>query len=142
MLEKIKAIEVISEWNKLGPMIEGKLPPYIGNAPGRTERLLSAILLGHVVCWKVVENNNVEAIFITNITRDAVGGANGLYISSLYVTPSLKAETWLQAWLQLEEYARQSGCNKIVVYTDDQKMIGTLNSSGCSTSFAVAVKNI
>lgn len=120
-VELLPPAVVSHHWDKIGPMVMagfGQLGEeremYVAS------NILKALVSGEAYCWSIRrenEPNKVLGIGVTTFTTDKVAGLVNLLIYSLYAEESVGAEAWEAGLRELKDFAKRTGCDRIIAYT-------------------------
>lgn len=72
---------------------------------------------GRMQIWIEEEEGKVRGFVVTAVTIEEFSKTKNLLIFSLYSNGTLSAEKWKEGLVTIKEYAKKSGCNKIVGFT-------------------------
>ncbi len=83
--------------------------------------ILAAIIKGNLQCWCAVDRvkgeDNILAVYTTNITVDVLSGCKSLILYSLAGVRNLSFPVINKGMLELKEYAKKHNCSVISAVT-------------------------
>ena len=139
MINAMLPEQISAFWDVIKYGIEQSHPPTTGDHPDKMNRILSALLIGMLMCWAGYERgekaNRFEGIMVTDIVYDGGSDTRSLLIYSVFGYDSISAKTWQEGLQVLVKYARSKKCSKIIAYTKIPHMVKVTNQLGGDASW-------
>ena len=136
MLRRLSKEEIIKRWDVIKLAIERSLPPIASDKPNRIQQIYNNLMLGTVQCWgsyrDVEKEDTLNGIGTTTIVYDFTSGAKMLLGYSVLSVGEIREEDWIEGYRQLEDFAREQGCEKICAYTTNPRIVEVAKSLGAT----------
>jgi len=137
MFIRLHTDQVQRFWNLLVTMVENSVPPIAEGGMNRANKVCAEVYKGNADVWISAERKDGEvvthAMVLTTITWDRLSGVKNLLVYGVYSwgDPSgfLNAK-WKEAVETLWKYGKKHGCNRIVAYTNDLKVLERAKAFG------------
>lgn len=98
--------------------------------------LLVALLNDKAQCFvRLDENKQLIGIAVTRLINDEVTGDKALVVSCLYSFKSVDMEFWKSDIEMIKQFARTSGCKKIIAYSTNERVYEIVQSIGFTERF-------
>lgn len=120
-------------WPAIASHILLDMVPLASREPWSEERLMTAVVRGHLEVWLYTEGARVLAVVTTTMTADGITGAQALLIYSASGMERLGDADWRTMFAQVSRYARVAGAAKIVAFTSVPRVLQIVNDLGGST---------
>ena len=142
MLIRLLPNEISGYWKIIEASVKKSLMKDQADTPEKRNNILRALLIGHLVCWFYKEDSSkIKSVILTAVVKDEYIRQKNLLI---YAAMGLKinAEGWTACYDTLETYAKGIGCDKIIFYTANPRLIKIAKFFGPVESYTVCEINI
>jgi len=133
--------QVAENWNSLGGLIQISMPPLVDEEDRHLHMtsVLFSILKGELEVWIAYNEEKQERIvFTTIIQKDQVSRVRDLLIYSFTaVSRDLRIWEAEKVFDVLRRYASKNGCQSIIAYSGNEKVINFLASQGADVSYSL-----
>ena len=143
MLVKLTADQIANMWDILKFGIENSLPPISGEGPDKINKIFEALLSGGYDCWVRLSarrrrkaNLNLESMVVTTITTDHASDTNNFLIYTMYGFRPISDEEWLEGYMTLAKYAKAKGCNRMIAYSNEPRVLDIVDKIGGDRSYS------
>lgn len=137
MLVEMRPDFVSNNWDFFSEAIGKSLAPTISNTVQGMSKILKAILLGKMKVW-CYDNDGYNNFCLSTVVReDEVTGQKSLLIYSLTAFFQIKPDAWKKAFDTLKKEAKAQGCQSVIAYSSNQKIIDYVTREGAKTSFTL-----
>jgi hypothetical protein len=117
--------------------IEYALPPLAHyDSPDRMGNILTSLLSGDMECWTVWKGEDICIIATLQVLLDNASGVRSLLIYSIYAYINITINMWGTLVKFLSTLAREQNCNRIVAYTNVERVKEIIRSVGGDTSYS------
>jgi len=116
-LLRLSGVDIGEYWPQIQTGIERSFPPQACDVERTLSNIQQALLENRMQCWVGIVDDRVVGSVVTAIATDNCIGAKNLLIYSLYWPRTDSGETWEDGLQTLREFARGTGCQKIIGYT-------------------------
>ncbi len=134
MLIRLFPEQVSNHWDVVKPAIKNSL--HFACESVDMNEVLTSLLNGSMQCWvssrKSNGSNVLEGVVTTMISKDLFGEDKSLLIYSLFGYDMANREAWKGALKALITFAKASGCNRIIAYTNVSSLIKLVEGLGGS----------
>lgn len=136
---KVLGQQVADSWDRVGGLIELSMPPLV-NPEDRSllmSKVLYSILIGELDVWiSYDKDKNDRAVFSTRVQVEPVTRIRDLLVYSFTaLSKDLRVWEMEKIFEVLSKYARAMGCNSIIAYSDNDKVVDFLASQGADVSY-------
>jgi len=111
--------QVSRYWEDIKEGIERVLP---SGPPGRSQGILTGLLVGNVQAWisyqRVEGKTIVDGAALTKIKDDEIFGVRDLELFCLWAIEKTHESTWTEGVKALLAFGQGKGCNRLVGWTD------------------------
>lgn len=146
MLTKLTPEQVSRYWDIIRYAVDQSVPPIAGEHPGKMNNILTACLTGRMDVWCSYtlgdDIRKFEAVLLTELLHDVPSGTKNLLIYCLYGYSSISDDSWKDGIVALLKYAKSKGCNQIVAYTDNQRVVEVVSDLGGEAKFTFLSFNV
>lgn len=137
MLIQVLPEQVSAKWEFFAPMIGKSLPPMQAKSVKGMSNILASVLREDLSVWIYEEDDNAYFILSTTVQKDNVSNKKFLLIYSLTGIREIKPRMWQEAYKTISRYAKSRGCESVIAYADDQKIVDFVESEGAKTDFTL-----
>lgn len=139
MLVRLLPEQILKQWDILAPTLEATLPPVERT---RMAAVLKSLLSGRLVMWLALTTPNgkdseVAAMVVTSLVQSACGEGCDLLIYALYGWDRIEPEMWTGGLSTLQQYARGLKCDRIIAFTNVERVKQVVNQLGGDTSWSL-----
>jgi hypothetical protein len=138
MLVALMPEQVNDHWDLLKLAVERSLPPIAILRDHSMNRVLESILSGAMICWLVIQDNEIEGFILTTTTVDYCTGTKSLLIYLVFGEAG--RNIWEDAYDTLIKHAKSNGCSFITAYTVQEKVVDICKSFGFETQYYVSLE--
>ena len=135
MLVRILTDQVQNLWPAIKHGLKESLPPTVIANEQTMANTLAALLSGEMIAFAAVQNNDVYAIVILSFIWDNIVKEQSLLVFSLFAYRHIDDEMWQQGFAELRAFAKANFCNKIVAYSQNERILDLVNDLGGSTAY-------
>lgn len=135
MLVQLLPENVSSRWEFFAPILGMSLPPNITSTIQGMSSILSAIMREDLAVWVYDDDGEVVFVMSTVIQTDPVTYKKSLLIYSLTGIRDISDRMWKEAYETIRKYARYHGCENIIAYTENEKIVNYINNIGGKATF-------
>ena len=142
MLVKLTADQIANMWDILKFGIENSLPPIAGEGPDKINKIFEALLSGGYDCWlgyeKDEENCKLKLghMVVTTINKDNASDTNNFLIYTMYGFRPMSDDEWLGGYMTLAKYAKAKGCNRMIAYSNEPRVLDIVDKIGGDRSYS------
>lgn len=97
-------------------------------------QILEGLLLGHYVCWAGMEDDHIKIIVLTRVVDE-----HFLLIHTAYTYAKIQGREYVEMFEQLKQYAIASGCDNIILYTQNEKLCEFAEKHGANVSMFITI---
>lgn len=141
MLVSLLPEQVSAHWEEISYSIESSLPP-IANENGKMSNILSAILLGKILCWVSIRDQRINAVVTTRILDDDITELKSLLVYTIFAMEGSGDIDWVEGFETLRKYAKSKGCSRIVGYSEFDSILTRMERLGADTRYRFVSFNI
>lgn len=124
MLVKLLANNIASNWNIIKYAAENSLPPIVWEDSDTMNNILQSLLDDRMQCWvSYKKDETIDGVIITTVSDDIASKSKNLLIYCLYAFKETDKDTWIEGWQTLSKYGKSIGCQRMIAYTDEPKMV-------------------
>lgn len=134
MLVSLLPNQVTAHWEEISHSIESALPP-IANENEKMSNILSAILLGKIVCWVSIRNEKINAVVTTRILDDDVTEVKSLLVYTIFTMDGANEIDWIEGFETLKKYAKSKGCSRVIGYSEFDSIVARMKSLGADVRY-------
>lgn len=101
-------------------------------------KVLTELLERRMQCWilaKVGELNKPLAVCTTSVMDDALLKQRVLFVFTLFGIKQLNVKAYKKGFRTLRQYAKETGCNRITGYTNQEAIVTWVNYLGGNTDY-------
>ena len=149
MIVRLLPDQIAKQWPTIRHALEGSLPPMASGREGRGNRLLESLLTDRLHCWVLFhpraeeeEGVEVEGFLFTTAVEDSNSGAVNLMVYALYGFTPLTEERWKEGVGLLARWAKSKGYEKIVAYTNNERVVVMAQHLGGRAEFTFISFNV
>lgn len=136
MLIKLLPQNIADNWELLREAVRKSLPPIAGESPDKMNKILESLLVGTMTCWiRVNEVGDIYGVGITQEIYDLPSDTKNLLIYCLYHFKPMSDEMWEADLTLLRQYAKGSGFDSIVAYTEEPRLLDLVKKFGGETKY-------
>jgi hypothetical protein len=136
MLLEMLPEQVANAWGILERLIGNALPPLAERSERKMNNILTSLLLGKATCWmSYKEPNEVDTIVVTMIVVDDLSDTKSLLIYCANALKIMDGDVYEGIIKTLSKYAKGKGCEKIVGYISNPKLIKMVEKYGGDCSY-------
>jgi len=144
MLLKLLPTQISRYWDLVKIAVHGSLPP--GTiTPEREHFLLQSLMEGKGQVWVVPGDSTgsrVRAMLITTDYTDDITQTKDFLVYATYSFIPVPDEIWKRVEEDLQKIAKAAGCDRIVAFTDEPRVIELMELFGYDSSYRFMVKEI
>jgi hypothetical protein len=125
MVTRLLPEQITEYWNIIKFAVENSLPPIASHASDRMNKILESLINETMQCWIMYEEGEVrklQVISVTTVLQDYYSEDRSVLIYSIYGFTDLTNEIWTEAWKTVSLWGKSINCQKIIAYTDVQKV--------------------
>ena len=131
MLVKMMPEQVMHYWDNIKEALKGTLPPYVTDSPDKMMKIQAGFLGELVQCWVSVNDKpDVVGFVVTRVLYDDFTDSTNLLIISIYTFEKSTKEDWLGGFETIRKFAKGRGCDKIIAYTNEDKILKVVEMFG------------
>lgn len=128
--------QVSKRWDKFAPLLEKSLPPTVTARRQRMANVLRAILTEDLQVWVYYNEQSQERYVVsTQIKVDEISLGKDLLIYSFTSIGQITPREVRVGLEVLAEYARGNGCNSIIAYSADDRLVKFAESEGAKANY-------
>lgn len=146
MLIRVKDKEKIKDkWDVIWSLVESNIPPIVGKARMRSDRILQAVLNEQVYLWAVHADGNLDDAFgfiLTSITYDVFSDGYSMFIVSIASMSEGGSKEWVEAATELFRHAIRKGCGRVFGYSKNPLVINLLRELNANTEYTFVYAEI
>jgi len=136
MLIRLLPEQAANCWDDLKGAIKEALPPVVGMQSDRMQNILTALLLEELIAWISVDKEKVvDGIVVTSFVVDKCSGTKSLLLYCLYGYGEVARSSWEEGVETLRRFAKHSGCQRVIGYTDVPSLIKWVEKVGGETRY-------
>jgi hypothetical protein len=99
-------------------------------------RLLASLLNDKAQCFVRMSNEReLQAIAVTRFIKDEVTGDKSLFWECIYSFQLVQNGQWQTDWELISKFAKDNGCKKVIIYTNNHRIIDIVSAQGLSERF-------
>lgn len=124
------------------------LPPQNLESPTLRANITGALVDGRLQVWqilgKVKDTGQWRPVGYgtTSIRPDELSGQKSLLIYTLFSYAVIKDEAYQDFWKVIEAYGKDQGCVKVVLFTDNVRVLQMAESVGMETKWHMVTKTL
>lgn len=139
MLIKLASQDVTRLWGELKRTAVAAVPPHVSNLEEHTNNVLAAIIRGDLDCWVLMEDGDnpervAKAVTFVGTVMDSFSMTKNLLIYGVFSYERVRMDLWRDGLATLRAEAKRKGCNLIIGYTAEPRILEIVNALGGSTS--------
>ncbi len=139
MLIKLASQDVTRLWGELKRAAVAAVPPHVSDMEEHTNNVLASILRGDLECWILTEVGDnpdrlAKGVVFVGTVIDSFSMTKNLLIYGVFSYERVAMDLWREALKTLKEEAKRKGCNLIIGYTAEQRMLDIARQLGGDTS--------
>jgi len=146
MLVKLLPDQVPKFWNVISYAIDNSVPPISISGQEQLNNILKSILAGRSQAWLEVDKEakppDLTGVIITTFMYDEVSEVKNLLIYALFGLKFIKPEVWSEGLRMLKGFAKQTGCHRIVAYTNVPRIVEIVKSLGGQAEFTFVTMEV
>ena len=126
--------QVVNVWELLKEGIKEAFPPFLKLDEDKLNRILETLLAGDMTCW--VSYNNLgqpHGFALANFIYDYPSQSKNLLLYVIWSKGDATDKVWADSYRPVLAYAKQEGCDKIVGYTNNKRMLEVARLVGART---------
>lgn len=144
MIIRLSTIQISDHWEAIKDMMERALPEIPGQLANTSNNILRSLLIEESVCWigykRIAEKrNDIVAMMITRIIFDDITGIRSLLIYCIAGWEILDYDFYENGVKTLKQYQKEAGCQRIVFYSDEPKILQIAERLGFDTSIRFGI---
>ena len=137
MLVETRPEFVSDNWDFFAEALGKSLAPTIRNTTQGMSAVLKSILKGNLKVWMYDNDGFNNFILSTVVREDPVTKQRVLLIYSLTAFFQIKPNAWKDAFRTLKKEAKAYGCESVIAYSANQKILDYMESQGANVSFTL-----
>lgn len=124
-------------WPEIKPIVGKALPPTAHETFDGMLGVLNHLITGRLHCWLIVdeESRRLNGVFTTSVIPDPITGQRSLLLYSVSSVDGLEIRPVVDSFKKLLEFAKSVGCQKVIAYTANAKIVSLMKKLGWSTEF-------
>jgi len=138
MLIKLASHDVTRLWGELKRTAVAAVPPHVSSLEEHTNAVLAAILRGDLDCWILTKGDDPEklakGVAFVGTVIDSFSMTKNLLIYGIFSYERVSMELWKEGLATLRAEAERKGCNLIIGYTSEPRILEIVNALGGSTN--------
>lgn len=144
MLIRLQEGQIAEYWPEIKVAINMALPPILKGEGDRTNKILESMLVGNAQCWVSVnrDSKKMDGVITTAVVEDMLSGAKSLMLYTIYVDGVSMASSWKEGFETLSKFAKSQGCNRLVGFTKERRILERAKLFGIDTSFTLCVVEV
>lgn len=138
MLLQLTPEQVSKLWGIVKPAILNALPPFSSEKNYIGNNILDSLLIGKLQCWVSYKDGDLktsDGIITTMVVQDDITGGKNLLIFSAFSFTVVDLKQYLEGFTAIREYAKKLGCESLVWYTENEKLIEKMKNLGNVASY-------
>lgn len=144
MLIRLMPEQIAANWEFLKHQVVDSGPMETLGNDERFNNILNALLIDDMQCWVEAISDekgfHIQGIALTQIlTNDIAGVKNLLIYSMVGVEELFDLEKWNRGLLTLAQFARKNGCQNILAYSNNPRILRLAERFKANTSQRVIV---
>ena len=126
MLVRLLSNQIQSYEDVINKTINETIPEY---QPKLRSKLFEELLFGLAQCWILHDQKTFDGVFITKIQEDTACGGKACVLLAGYAPQGLTngAAAVMSGWETISKFAKENGCDRISMYTDNPEVIKYLH---------------
>jgi len=141
----LSPLEVSKFWNVLKALVHDAMPEDLLTDES-VLRVLNCFLSGKCQAWLLFdiggEEPRVAGMSWTRLVTDEVYGVRSCVIEMAYAYDFITEPAWARAYKQIEIFARDSGCSRIVAYSNVARVIEMAEKLGFQIQHVMLAREV
>lgn len=147
MLIKLATHKVTRLWGELKRAAVTAVPPTVSNLEEHTNNVLAAIIRGDLECWLLAEEGGnperlAKGVVFTGTVMDSFSMTRNLLIYGVFTYERVSMGLWKDGLETLRKEAKRKGCNLIIGYTSEPRILEIVNMLGGNTSTTLVMLEV
>lgn len=135
----------MTHWTFIRECILRSLPPMIEGHDLALLEIQSKLLVDEMQAWFGLPKLGSSAIYgvmTTGVVQDEFSGTKNMLIYTVTITNAHPKELWQHAYGVLRKYAKSRGCNKIISYTNQMRILEIALELGADVEWHLVQLNV
>jgi len=139
MLIKLAPHDVTRFWGELKRAALAAVPPTTSDLEEHTNNVLAAIVKGDLECWILAEEGSdperlAKGVAFIGTVLDSFSMTKNLLIYGIFSYERVSVKLWADGLTTLRGEAKRKGCNLIIAYTSEPRVLEIVKMLGGDTS--------
>ncbi len=145
MLLQLLPRDITKHWEGISEAISKSLPPITSMSKDRMTIILKSLIAGTMQCWVLHKPDGIYAVATTEFAIDPGSRTKNLLIFSVFGLRQVPQELWEEGYRGLCKFAKTSGCESIIAFTDVPAVVSIVEKLGGDTKtrlLIIGVNNV
>jgi hypothetical protein len=131
--------EVGERWNVIKAALKLSALPTADTSEEKMINMLKALLDGHALCWMTGNGRSPRTIVVTTLSIEEISQTKNLLIYCAHGFVKERPDQYIDLLKSIKDYAEKNGCDNIISYVWNDKIVKLLKMYGAECDYTLAV---
>jgi len=131
--------EVGKNWLIIKSALKLSAAPIADTEDDKLTNILKALLDGRALCWMTGNGRRPRTVIITTMSIEEISGTKNMLIYCAHGFEKEKPQQYVDMLKGIGDYAESKGCDNILCYVWNSKMVELLKEYGAECNYTLAV---
>jgi hypothetical protein len=131
--------QIAERWPIIKSAIRLSAMPTADTNDAKMNNILKALLDGRAVCWMTGNKRRPRTIIITILSIEGISQTKNLLVYCAHGFEKEKSEQYLEMLRGIKNYAINLGCDNIISYVGNDKLLRILKDNGAECDYTLVV---